>query len=209
MAVPPEIAALFDLPHGTTELCSASHCGIFVKYLEKFHRRLAKKKENQWEIGADELDALGNGLAFLSSSSGGGSGGEGVVWHAEYGCALLIRKGGWACGTVSFNLVAPDGWRFVSTSKESEVGDGFAYVDKAKPATHQVLHIGICPLAKVEEIQAKFQKLLARASALTGDKRSAAGGKQGHQMTPPFVHALYREAFGLEKGQQVGAGVDF
>jgi len=201
MAVPPEIAALFDLPQGTTELCSTSHCNLFVKYLEAFHGHLAKKKENQWKIDADEFGAFGDSLAFLSSSSPGG---EGVVWHAEYGCALLIQKGGWASDTVSFNLIAPDGWRFVSTSKE--VGDGFAYVDKAKPTTHQVLQIGICSLAKVEEIQTRFQKLMARASTRTGDKRSAAGGKQGHQMTPPFVHALYREAFGMEKGQQPRGG---
>jgi hypothetical protein len=39
-----------------------------------------------------------------------------------------------------------------------------------------------------------LQDLLRKAEARKGDNRSAAGGKQGHQKTPAFVHALALQA---------------
>ena len=38
-----------------------------------------------------------------------------------------------------------------------------------------------------------FQRLLAKAQQRTGEKRSAAGGKQGHQKTPTFIEAVLME----------------
>jgi hypothetical protein len=41
---------------------------------------------------------------------------------------------------------------------------------------------------------AHLQDLMRSVAARTGDQRSAAGGQQGHQRTPAFVHALVQQA---------------
>ena len=42
----------------------------------------------------------------------------------------------------------------------------------------------------------KFETLRSKARARTGDQRSAAGGRQGHQFTPAMIEALLRQAIG-------------
>jgi hypothetical protein len=56
------------------------------------------------------------------------------------------------------------------------------------------IHVGEIGLATKQDFLNRFQKLLDKASCRKGDKRSAAGGKQGHQKTPAFIHALLVQA---------------
>jgi hypothetical protein len=60
----------------------------------------------------------------------------------------------------------------------------------ARPGGHKVLSIGAVPQAALATFFKRFQKHLAKAQKRTGDKRSAAGGKQGHQKTPAFIEAI-------------------
>ena len=59
---------------------------------------------------------------------------------------------------------------------------------------YQVLPISNCSTSNIGKIKDKIHMILAKASQQT--RRSAAGGKQGHYMTPVFVHTFSLEAFG-------------
>jgi hypothetical protein len=53
---------------------------------------------------------------------------------------------------------------------------------------------GEVPMAKLGDFLTSFMKLFDKATQNTGDKRSAAGGKQGHQKTPAFIFAVMEDA---------------
>lgn len=117
-------------------------------------------------------------------------------------------KSGAGCtsGTVALSLIALDQHRFQTTSKLST--NTFSYVDTAIAMDYEVLLIGTWNVGDLEDLQQRFRTLLAAAQKKTGDSRSARGGKQGHQRTPAFIHALYREASGSANNTPRGGFTD-
>lgn len=202
MAADSKIAGLFNLPVECPPLCDEASCIFFVDYLSKFYKGVAENKSRHPWVSKAELDALGSSLKTLQATTPH----EKVDWLPEYGCALLKSEAGCTSGVIALNLISLDLHQFQTTSKLS--ADSYNYIDNAIALDYEVLNIGTCTLGDLEDLQDKFQKLLASAKCQTGNNRSARGGKQGHQRTPAFIHALYREAFGSPNAVPRGGMTD-
>ena len=189
MGLPGEIVALFNLPEAAPPLSNSSHCSFFVEYLTKFCGYTSQNLSVRPWISAADLHTLTQGVLYLNSTASD----EGVVWFPEYGCALMKCRAGCTSGMMALNLIAPDAYCFDTSSKVAS--GGYDYVDRSHPTDYEVLHVGQLSCASFAGLQSTFDQLLQHAQRLKGDKRTSAGGKQGHQKTPAFVHALYREAF--------------
>ena len=72
--------------------------------------------------------------------------------------------------------------------------NGYEFSSVAK--SYRCLHVGELTTDNKTSFDEKFADLLQKAKSRTGDKRSAAGGKQGHQKTPAFIHAILVQALG-------------
>ena len=132
---------------------------------------------------------------------------EKIDWLPEYGCAVLKSGGEHTSGLIALNLISLDLHKFEVSSKLAFGGE-YHYVDNASSMNYAVQHIGTCPVGELEELQKRFSSKLAAAQMKRGNERSAAGGKQGHQKTPAFIHAVYREAFGSENQAPRGGWTD-
>ena len=101
--------------------------------------------------------------------------GETINWMPSYGCAILLKfDAGYTAGMVDWNLISLDLHQFDTTSKL--VSNGYEYVDSAHAMDYEVLHIGTSQADEVEQLQSKFQALLATAQTRSGSQRSSHGG---------------------------------
>ncbi|CAM9681822.1 unnamed protein product, partial [Ectocarpus sp. 8 AP-2014] len=57
-----------------------------------------------------------------------------------------------------------------------------------------IIHAGAVEEKQWEVLFSNFQQALANASKRQGDRRTAAGGNQGHQRTPAMISALLKDA---------------
>ncbi|KAL3804145.1 hypothetical protein HJC23_013664 [Cyclotella cryptica] len=193
------IAALFDLPIAYEPLCDADSCKSVVGHLSKFCKHLVENETMHPWITKSELKAFESASASIDPQ---GKPFATVEWLPGYGSAVMKSVYGCSSGEVTLNLIALDQHRFQTTSKLS--ASGYDYVDTAFATDFEVLHIGICTLDQLPTVDDAFRRLLSSAQAKTGDARSARGGKQGHQRTPAFIHALYRQVFG--SGEELPRG---
>jgi hypothetical protein len=69
-----------------------------------------------------------------------------------------------------------------------------------------VLPCGTVAAQEYAAFSTSLQELMSDAQSRTGDRRSAAGGQQGHQRTPAFVYALVRQALEDTKGDHGTSG---
>ncbi|KAL3776347.1 hypothetical protein ACHAW5_003521 [Stephanodiscus triporus] len=195
MTADAKIADLFNLVFESLPSQERSSCKVVVDHLFEFYRYVNDNKSKHPWIVETELDALGSSLNLLQAEAPH----ERIDWMPEYGCALMKSKAGCTAEIIAFNLISLDLHQFETRSKPS--CNGYNYVDNSLPAGYQVLHIGTCNIDDLKARQDLFSSKLAAAQTRTGEKRSAAGGQQGHQKTPAFIHALYREVFGMQPEQ--------
>ncbi|CAM9896127.1 unnamed protein product, partial [Ectocarpus fasciculatus] len=120
-----------------------------------------------------------------------------VKWFPEYGCALLAIGSPCAVGGPpvrrNLSLVGLDSWKLASRwlnppSAPSTLQYGS---DAGSPS---VVHVGIVEETNLDVLLRHLNKSLAQASERHGDKRTAAGGRQGHQKTPSMIEALLQDA---------------
>lgn len=129
------------------------------------------------------------GLLLETLDNGGGP--VRVAFFGEYGCALVCTTTD-GCADASLQLLAPDEWSQRVVSERQLVS--------ASPACRAAqLFVGWVPTAELEALLADVDKRLAAAQAIKkgadgGDKRSAAGGQQGHQKTASFIQAVIQDA---------------
>ncbi|KAJ3312282.1 hypothetical protein HDU76_002913 [Blyttiomyces sp. JEL0837] len=110
-------------------------------------------------------------------------------WFLEYGCVLVIQK--IKSDVLSLKLVFPDAWEFESNSFPFGATSA-AY--GAKAAKESVIECGHVQSDQLDKVLENIKELMKKASTITGDERSAASGKQGHQRTPSFVRAIIEQA---------------
>ncbi|KAL7553023.1 hypothetical protein ACHAWF_016264 [Thalassiosira exigua] len=201
MAADTKIAALFNLPVESPPLHDEASCKFLVEHLSKFHDHLEGSKSRHPWINEEELGVLKSSLKALRATAPH----EKIDWMPEYGCAVIKTNAGCTSGAIALNLIGLDLHQFQTTSKSAS--NSYSYIDSAIAKAYEVFHIGTCSVEKLEDVQGEFKRLLATAKTRTGDKRSARGGKQGHQRTPAFIHALYREAFGGSPNQLARGGL--
>lgn len=187
MAVDEVIAALFDLPVASKPLHDAASCISVVGYLSKFCADKSCEKR-PW-ITKSALIAFQHAVQVLAKSEPG----EKIEWMPDYGCAVMKSTVGCLSGEVAINLISLDLHKFQTNSKLS-VGQ-YSYIDTAVATDCVVLHIGTCTLDELPDRENAFRSLLSSVQSRTGDRRSARDGKQGHQRTAAFIHALYRQVF--------------
>ena len=74
------------------------------------------------------------------------------------------------------------------------------YQFTAVAKSFQTLCVGVIPNSSngQREFLRKFQSLFNKRRQKSGDERSAAGGRQGHQKTPAFIHAVMLQALKLK-----------
>ena len=101
------------------------------------------------------------------------------------GCAIVaVSSLGCATeATTRLHVVGPDAWSFDMRSGISCAAPASFVGQFAGSSQESLSHI-------LQSVQAR----LVQAESRTGDKRSAAGGKQGHQKTPAFIVAIVRDA---------------
>ena len=59
---------------------------------------------------------------------------------------------------------------------------------------YALMSIGMIPSDEVNSFRNRFDGIFIKASSRTSEDRTAAGGQQGHQRTPAFIHALLCQA---------------
>eukprot|EP00956_Cyclotella_meneghiniana_P007276 scaffold9913_cov36-Cyclotella_meneghiniana.AAC.15 len=188
MAVDEVIAALFDLPVAYKPLYDAASCVSIVGCLIKFCDD--ESCERRPRIDKSELTAFQHAVLLLAKSEPS----EKIEWLPDYGCAVMKSTAGCLSGEVAINLISLDLHRFQTNSKLSSKGS-YRYIDAAVSTDYEVLPIGFCTKDELFDRENAFRSLLSSAQSRTGDRRSARDGKQGHQRTPAFIHALYRQVF--------------
>lgn len=188
MTVDPVIASLFDLPVVSEPSCDAASCVSLVGHLSEFRKQMGKSLSCCWTSKA-ERNAFQFAIQILKKSDQCSN----CLWLPGYGCAVLKSTNGCQSGEVALNLISLDLHRFETRSKSSS--GVHSYVDTGIATDYEVLHIGTCTIEELPEKEQAFQSLLAKVQSRTGDKRSASGGKQGHQRTPAFIHALWQQVF--------------
>jgi hypothetical protein len=108
-----------------------------------------------------------------------------IVAVASFGCM--------AEPTARLHLLGPDEWAFSVRQDGSFTGT---------PPTGCAVDMlaGEVPMTKLGAFLECFRKLFDQASKKSGEQRSAAEGKQGHQKTPAFIFAVMEDALaGREK----------
>ncbi|KAJ3321859.1 hypothetical protein HDU76_014018 [Blyttiomyces sp. JEL0837] len=121
---------------------------------------------------------------------------EGVVrWFLEYGCILVAQRVG--SDVTSLKMVMPDAWVFQSCNFSPEKSSSASF--SAKSTKQSVMECGQVRSSQLDSVLKMIDSLISDAAKITGDKRSAAGDRQGHQKTPSFVRAIVEQAIGGNK----------
>ena len=95
---------------------------------------------------------------------------------------------------VSLTLVCLDGWKF-----EMQGGSSRSHFSSATDVTP--LHVGIVSHQEFDKFCSIFLRKLEKVKSRTGEERSAATNKQGHQKTPSMIQALMMDTLAaLENG---------
>ena len=108
------------------------------------------------------------------------------VWYPEYGCAVLIQSIPYV-GKIRLKCVALDGWEIARTCSTIELKH-YAISKSSK-----VIEIGMICQDLLDVLKENIKNRLNKAQGLGAEERSERG-KRGHQKTPAFIEALYRQA---------------
>jgi hypothetical protein len=111
----------------------------------------------------------------------------------EYGCLVVAHSHDQhsLVGTVRVKVLGLDAYEFgLHPRTEDRTYDHVSHAGKFKPIDVGTLHSSDLDRFKTR----LFQILSTARTQCGGDGRSASGGKQGHQYTPAFIHAIARQA---------------
>lgn len=120
---------------------------------------------------------------FLSNTS------KNLSWFPDYGCVVL------------YNLKANDERRMIAIhvlsldkfGKVVHIGGGYQHT--ADATDFKLLFVGEILEEDLDKFNERFLKFLHMVIERCGKERSAAGGCQGHQRTPAFIHAILRQVY--------------
>ena len=112
-----------------------------------------------------------------------------IEWSPDYGCAIIFHSAQDQCSTnMKLNVSGLD-----KHEEEVHIGEkGYQFSSVANSYVN--LHVGEKRMEEKEKFWNRFQSTLSIVSKRHGDQRSAAGGKQGHQRTPAFIHAILKQS---------------
>lgn len=180
------LASIYDLSHYEVPVVrDKKSCAKFSHLLADFCEEMVDTKSSSW-MGNTGLAALAYCTLVLRDAD------NKISWFPQYGCALLEEHGaGCIARTVALNTIGLDAYHFeMHGFRGSNKHNHTSYAND-----YEILHIGTSTQETVKIFHKKFSRLLDKASSRKGDHRSAADGRQGHQRTPAFIHALQRQAF--------------
>ena len=111
-----------------------------------------------------------------------------IEWFPGYGCAIIFHraKNQWSTN-LSIDVIGLDNHEF-----KVHVGQR-KYQNTAVSNSFSVLSVGQINVNDKSSFYDRFQKVLQKTSKKVGNDRSAEGGKQGHQRTPAFIHAILNQ----------------
>ena len=84
--------------------------------------------------------------------------------------------------------------------QEVHTGQNKNYQFSSSAKSYQVLHAGECDSNELDHVWSNFEKSFREGGERTGFLRSAAGGRQGHQRTPAFIHAVLIDVLNNKNG---------
>jgi hypothetical protein len=112
-----------------------------------------------------------------------------IEWFPGYGCVLILHRDAvQRQNSLNVTVLGLDSHHHVVHSGQNR------YEFSAIAQTYVELFVGQIDVTKKEDFWRTFQTLFDKASSRKGDGRSASDGKQGHQKTPAFIHALLLQA---------------
>lgn len=117
-----------------------------------------------------------------------------VEWFPDYGCAVIFHttQGQWP-NNHSIDVIGLDEHkRKIHTGQKK-------YQSTSVAKSFAVLHVGECKNDELDDFWIQFKENFSERTQRKGDQRSAAGGRQGHQRTPAFVHAVLLDVLCGEK----------
>ena len=178
----------YSAPHLHDEQSCKSFCSLIAEFCRVVVGDKKYQYRHQWcssDKCIETIDFVGKVLSGNAESEV-----EEVLWFPEYGSLVLKYKNRYDhnADMVSYVVLGLDEHRF-------EMHETSQHTSQAM--SHKELWVG----AKLDDsgiVLQKFKNIFERESRKTGDSRSAAGGKQGHQKTPAFIHALMMQAFECE-----------
>ena len=113
-----------------------------------------------------------------------------IHWLPEYGSAIVTHRGDLQLpGTMTISIIGLDRNSFFL---HHDGADGYSH--EADALDYKILVAGTTEEKEVKAFWGRFQKLLSAAQQRDGHRRTAVGGRQGHQFTPTLVHALAAQA---------------
>ncbi|KAI8821026.1 uncharacterized protein EV422DRAFT_595226 [Fimicolochytrium jonesii] len=113
-------------------------------------------------------------------------------WLPTYGCAIVGVPLDMNPQDERVSLCGLDSWEFAMS--RGQTGSSGSFKISSAPRTAAHLDLGVHSKSDLNETLAIFGVLLDKAQRKTAEKRSAASGNQGHQRTPAFIHAVFRQA---------------
>lgn len=141
-------------------------------------------KESSKGLSSKELNGLRQAIDTINSNLD-------LCWLPKYGSAFVIHRGKLqAPGMRTISILGLDKSTFFL--HQSDSGDG--YIHEADAMDYKILIAGMIEDDKVPAFKSRFQQLLSKAQERDGARRTAVGGRQGHQFTPTLVHALATQA---------------
>lgn len=113
-----------------------------------------------------------------------------VQWLPAYGSAMIAHRGELQPpGRKTISILGLDRHSFFLHHDDAD-----GYLHEADALDYKILIAGTIEENKLEAFWKRFQQLHSAAQARDGDRRTAVGGRQGHQFTPTLVHALATQA---------------
>jgi hypothetical protein len=111
-------------------------------------------------------------------------------WYAEYGSVIIVHRGDLQVpGMRTISILGLDSYSFFM---HHDGNDGYRNESEAKD--YKILVAGTIEETKLPAFWKRFQQLHSQSQQRDGDRRTAAGGRQGHQFTPTLIHALASQA---------------
>ncbi len=125
-----------------------------------------------------------------------------INWFPGYGCVVLFHHANdqWS-GEISIDVIGLD-----KHEHEMHFGKN-QYQSTSLAESYTTLHVGTIAVDEKVMFDTKFRQKFDEKRARKGDERSAAGGKQGHQKTPAFIHAVLIEALTCECNEDCACNV--
>jgi len=151
---------------------------------EKKSDRLTAEEESPPEgFSTEEVSAIKEAVLMIKSKLD-------IQWLPEYGSVMVAHRGDLQMpGTTTISILGLD--RHECFLHDDDKG---GYQHEADAMDYKVLVVGTLEEEMLQAFWSRFQQLHNVAKVRDGDRRTAVGGRQGHQFTPALIHALATQA---------------